>query len=414
MDSDLERNSMSEELQRYEPQEPESNAVVPYHPLPPPSLFGTADPVEVVARATRVAAALKEVIKAQGLISKISGKEYPRCEAWTLLGTMLGVFPVLSWSRAVEGGWEARVEARTRDGSVVGAAEAQCLKTERNWSNRDDFALRSMAQTRATAKALRMPLGFVMTLGGFQPTPAEEMDFEQSKPQQQAKTSSRGTSSVPHSKSPPATPKPAGAASPSATPALATEKTRAWFLAEMRKRFKDATLLMYGMDFGPPYALMPQESLEDWALGCVPTSKLGLTATIQSCELFTGVAAMDGPRQDETTQRPAESSQDAAADSQANDLELGQSGLEDPQEPAPDDGVETMLGVLEQISEKSGTSAKGKWTRFGLCVGGRWFSTFNATLAKAAASDKNHSVRVYYKHGEKGDDLVGIERAKKD
>ena len=40
---------------------------------------------------------------------------------------------------------------------------------------RDDYALRSMAQTRATSKALRQPLGFVMSLAGFDPTPAEEM-----------------------------------------------------------------------------------------------------------------------------------------------------------------------------------------------------------------------------------------------
>jgi hypothetical protein len=32
-----------------------------------------------------------------------------------------------------------------------------------------------MAQTRATSKALRQPLGFVMTLAGYSATPAEEM-----------------------------------------------------------------------------------------------------------------------------------------------------------------------------------------------------------------------------------------------
>ena len=34
-----------------------------------------------------------------------------------------------------------------------------------------------MAQTRATSKALRQPLGFVITLAGFDPTPAEEMPY---------------------------------------------------------------------------------------------------------------------------------------------------------------------------------------------------------------------------------------------
>jgi hypothetical protein len=35
-----------------------------------------------------------------------------------------------------------------------------------------------MAQTRATSKALRQPLGFVVTLAGFNATPAEEMPRE--------------------------------------------------------------------------------------------------------------------------------------------------------------------------------------------------------------------------------------------
>ena len=58
---------------------------------------------------------------------------------------------------------------------MIGAAEAECLYAEANWKGRDDYALRSMAQTRATSKALRQPLGFVISLAGFDPTPAEEM-----------------------------------------------------------------------------------------------------------------------------------------------------------------------------------------------------------------------------------------------
>ena len=75
-------------------------------------------------------------------------------------------------------GWEARVEARTIDGRTVGSAEAMCTRHEANWRSRDDYALRSMAQTRATSKALRQPLGFVITLAGFDPTPAEEIPHE--------------------------------------------------------------------------------------------------------------------------------------------------------------------------------------------------------------------------------------------
>lgn len=162
------------------PETPETTALAvrETQAVAPVGLFGATSPVEVIAKATEVATALKDVLKKQRLISTISGREYPKCEAWTLLGTMLGLFPVLSWCRPMENGWEARVEVHTKQGQVIGAAEAQCLRAEKNWSNRDDFALRSMAQTRATAKALRMPLGFVMTLAGYESTPAEEMGHE--------------------------------------------------------------------------------------------------------------------------------------------------------------------------------------------------------------------------------------------
>lgn len=145
----------------------------------PPALFGTTEPTEIVSKARDVANALKDVLKQQGLITNIQGKEYVQVGGWTLLGSMLGVFPVMEWCRKLDNGWEARVEAKTLSGAVVGAAEAECTRDEKMWANRDDYALRSMAQTRATSKALRMPLGFVVTLAGFNATPAEEMTFDQ-------------------------------------------------------------------------------------------------------------------------------------------------------------------------------------------------------------------------------------------
>ena len=95
---------------------------------------------------------------------------------------MLGVFPVLVWTRKLDDGWEARVEARTLDGRVVGAAESECLRSEARWSTREDYAIRSMAATRATSKALRQPLGFVMTMAGFDATPLEEMPLSTDEP----------------------------------------------------------------------------------------------------------------------------------------------------------------------------------------------------------------------------------------
>lgn len=140
-----------------------------------PTLFGTSDPVKVIEGATRIATPLAGLVDKQQLFKMIGGKKHVLVEGWSLLGSMLGVFPVTVWTRKLEDGWEARVEARTRDGAVIGAAEAECLRSESLWANRDDYALRSMAQTRATSKALRQPLGFVMQLAGFAATPAEEM-----------------------------------------------------------------------------------------------------------------------------------------------------------------------------------------------------------------------------------------------
>jgi hypothetical protein len=139
------------------------------------TLFRTDDPTEIVQRASGMASTLADVVRKQKLAVKIGGREHVRVEGWTLLGTMLGVFPVCEWTRKLDDGWEARVEARTMSGAVVGAAEAECLRSEKTWKSRDDYALRSMAQTRATSKALRQPLGFVMTLAGFDATPLEEM-----------------------------------------------------------------------------------------------------------------------------------------------------------------------------------------------------------------------------------------------
>jgi hypothetical protein len=143
---------------------------------PPPSLFGTDDPAAVLEKATAVADVLAGLIRSKGLASMISGREYVRVEGWTTLGAMLGVGYDVEWTRELAEGWEARVVVRhLASGSVIGSAEAECTRSERTWKSRDSYALRSMAQTRAISKALRMPLGFVMVLAGYEATPAEEI-----------------------------------------------------------------------------------------------------------------------------------------------------------------------------------------------------------------------------------------------
>lgn len=146
---------------------------------PPTTLFRTDDPVEVVQRATAVANALKDLLDKQGLTQSIQGKPHVRVEGWQALGAMLGVTAVCVATEVVDGGWKATVEARTLDGRVLGCADALCTKHEKRgpWKSADDYARLSMAQTRATSKALKGPLGFVVSLAGYATTPAEEMTF---------------------------------------------------------------------------------------------------------------------------------------------------------------------------------------------------------------------------------------------
>lgn len=159
--------------------EPVNGEVVPYEAPPPPSsLFGTTEPTEVIQKATAAADALKDVLEKKQLLSNIKGKKHVRVEGWQLLGSMLGVTAVCVATEPVEGGWKATVEARTLGGAVVGRADALCTKHEKSgpWKGSDDYARLSMAQTRATSKALKGPLGFVVSLAGYETTPAEEMD----------------------------------------------------------------------------------------------------------------------------------------------------------------------------------------------------------------------------------------------
>jgi hypothetical protein len=142
----------------------------------PLTLFGTDDPSAVVERATKVATVLADVIKQRRLSARIGNRDHIMLEGWTLLGSMLGVFGEVEWTRSLDNGWEARAVARTMAGTTVGSAEAMCTRAERTWSQRDEYAIRSMAQTRALSKALRLPLGFIVELAGFAATPAEEMD----------------------------------------------------------------------------------------------------------------------------------------------------------------------------------------------------------------------------------------------
>jgi hypothetical protein len=170
---------------------------------PEPGLF-PHDPADWIADVTARAKVLANVIDDQKLFVQIKGRKHVKVEGWLTVGAMVGVFPQTEWTRTTpdfarritkatwttengkrkksveviqegRGAWEARVRVVRPDGAVISAAEAECGYEEETWQTRDSYALRSMAQTRATSKALAQALRFIVSIAGFDPTPEEEM-----------------------------------------------------------------------------------------------------------------------------------------------------------------------------------------------------------------------------------------------
>jgi tellurite resistance-related uncharacterized protein len=127
---------------------------------------------------------LQDVVKQAGLSRKFGGqKEHLFFEAWQTIGRFFNVTPSTEWSKPIMSGdkivgWEARAIVTNANGQVVAAAESMCAADEPNWKGKAQYAIRSMAQTRASSKALRQAFAWVAVLAGYSATPAEEMDAE--------------------------------------------------------------------------------------------------------------------------------------------------------------------------------------------------------------------------------------------
>lgn len=137
------------------------------------------DPMAAIEFASQCASLLKGVLVRQQLITRIQGKDHVNAEGWTLLAAMTGYSPRVAWSRKVDpgigDGWEACVELVDSFGRVCSAAEAMALKDEGAKWSRQEYSVRSMAQTRATSRAIRLKLGYIVTMAGYSATAAEEM-----------------------------------------------------------------------------------------------------------------------------------------------------------------------------------------------------------------------------------------------
>jgi hypothetical protein len=186
------------------------------------------DPNVVLTEAKNAAKALMSVVSQKKKPVIMNGEQYLEFEDWQTVGRFYGLTVKVIRSTFLDygqvKGWEASADViRLSDGMAISSADAMCLNDEDKWSTRAKyeyikgvktktgeipvplFQLRSMAQTRACAKALRNVLAWVVVLGGFKPTPAEEMTDGIAQP---APTAQKPAVSMPQAKEPKPTPAP--------------------------------------------------------------------------------------------------------------------------------------------------------------------------------------------------------------
>jgi hypothetical protein len=126
-----------------------------------------------------MALVLKDHVVRNNLYTKIAGRNYAHVEGWQFAGGLLGLYPkvekVENLSSGQEIKWLAQVDIiNSKNEEVVATGFAVCSNKEGKKTKFDEYAILSMAQTRAIGKAYRNLLGWVMKLAGYQPMPAEE------------------------------------------------------------------------------------------------------------------------------------------------------------------------------------------------------------------------------------------------
>jgi hypothetical protein len=209
---------MSEALETREELPVIDAQIVRYQPAE--SLAVVREPEQVLADAQKAAAALMKVVSGKKKQVTFNGETYLESGDWQTVAKFYGVTAKVESTKFVTfgeaSGFEAAAVALDCNGREVSRGEAMCLNDEENWGMRPKyewqdvldaqgnkiwepnpnkpgknrpkskkvqvgetptplFQLRSMAQTRACAKALSNLFKWVVVLAGYKPTPAEEM-----------------------------------------------------------------------------------------------------------------------------------------------------------------------------------------------------------------------------------------------
>jgi hypothetical protein len=126
---------------------------------------------------------LAKFIKENKLSTQVQGREYVNVEGWQYAGSRLGIVPIVEDILNVSTEAEVKYQAKVtlfdmRSQQTVGAGFAVCSNKESGKKSYQEFAISSMAQTRAIGKAYRNILAWIIRAAGYEPTPAEEMDYQ--------------------------------------------------------------------------------------------------------------------------------------------------------------------------------------------------------------------------------------------
>lgn len=198
-------------------------------------------PELVLEEARRAAVALVDVLSKKQRPVIMNGEQYLEFEDWQTVGRFYGLTAKVKETEFLDyggvQGFLAKAVVVRSDGMEISAAEAMCMNDEEKWSSRPKygylyvlkdgtkqeeeppsdqmvwvdnpkkagkklpkkertlmgetcvplFQLRSMAQTRACAKALRNVLAWVVVLAGYKPTVAEELTGDEEPPKDPGK-----------------------------------------------------------------------------------------------------------------------------------------------------------------------------------------------------------------------------------
>jgi len=139
------------------------------------------------------ATTLKAFIVKEKLFTEIKGKNFVEVEGWQFAGAAMGILPVVVETTDLSADGEIKYKAvvelrRLSDNSLVGSGSAVCSNKEAKKRTFDDYAVLSMAQTRAVGKAYRLGFGWLMKMAGYQATPAEEATYTNTDSQEQEYT----------------------------------------------------------------------------------------------------------------------------------------------------------------------------------------------------------------------------------